>query len=80
MLVYCVCSLEPEEGEEQAAWITATLPDLEAVPISAGEIDGYPEAILRAGVVRSHPAIPLGVSGGKPGTMDGFFVARFRRR
>jgi 16S rRNA (cytosine967-C5)-methyltransferase len=80
MLVYCVCSLEPEEGEEQAAWIAATLPDLEAVPISAGEIDGYPETILRAGVVRSHPAIPLGVSGGKPGTMDGFFVARFRRR
>lgn len=80
MLVYCVCSLESEEGEAQAQWIAANLPELEAVPISASEIDGYPPAILQAGAVRSHPAIPLGISGGKPGTLDGFFVARFRRR
>lgn len=80
MLVYCVCSLEPEEGEEQAQWIASTLPELEPVPISADELKGYPEAIVQAGVVRTHPAIPLGISGGKPGTLDGFFVARFRRR
>lgn len=80
VLVYCVCSLEPEEGEEQARWIATTMPDLEPMPISADELGGYPEALLEAGAVRSHPAIPLGISGGKPGTLDGFFVARFRRR
>ena len=50
------------------------------MPIAPDELGGYPEALLEAGAVRSHPAIPLGISGGKPGTLDGFFVARFRRR
>ena len=49
VLVYCVCSLEPEEGEEQARWISATMPDLEPMPISADELGGYPEALLEAG-------------------------------
>ena len=32
MLIYCVCSLEPEEGEQQAAW--AVEQGLEVVPVT----------------------------------------------
>lgn len=75
-LIYCVCSLEPEEGEEQAVWIATTL-NLEPVPVSIAEIDGYSAAITLAGTVRTHPA--LAVPGSAEGTLDGFFVARFRK-
>jgi len=79
VLVYCVCSLEPEEGEEQMRWITGALPELTLDPVSTDELDGLPESLLRAGAVRTHPGISLGNSGGKADTLDGFFVARFRR-
>jgi 16S rRNA (cytosine967-C5)-methyltransferase len=77
-LVYCVCSLEREEGEDQAAWAAAELPDLELDPIRPDELDGLAEAVTAAGFVRTHPAIT--VPGPAGGTLDGFFVARFRRR
>jgi 16S rRNA (cytosine967-C5)-methyltransferase len=79
-LVYCVCSLEPEEGEAQAAWIAANRPELEPDPVTASELPGLEMALTRDGWVRTHPALSLGDSGGKRGTFDGFFVARFRRR
>lgn len=79
-LIYCVCSLEPEEGESQARWIAEKLPDLEPDPIVAGELPGLENTVTAAGYVRTHPAISLGDSGGKGGTLDGFFIARFRRR
>lgn len=76
-LIYCVCSLEPGEGEEQVAWMAQNLPDLEADPVTATELPDLAPAIS-AGSVRTHPALP--VPGDKPGSLDGFFVARFRRR
>jgi 16S rRNA (cytosine967-C5)-methyltransferase len=79
VLVYCVCSLEPEEGEAQARWIAETVPDLVFDPVMADELPGL-EAALVAGQVRTHPGISLGDSGGKGDTLDGFFIARFRRR
>jgi 16S rRNA (cytosine967-C5)-methyltransferase len=75
-LVYCVCSLEPEEGEAQAAWALGK--GLEAVPISAAELDGWAAPVTKEGFVRTHPA--LTVPGAAGGTLDGFFVARLRRR
>ncbi|AWW73605.1 SAM-dependent methyltransferase [Erythrobacter sp. KY5] len=71
-LVYAVCSLEPEEGEEQAAWINAQL-GLEPVPVTEGEL---PAGLMPTpqGHVRTHPGM-LGEKGG----LDGFFVARWRR-
>ena len=69
-LVYAVCSIEREEGEDQAAWIDAEL-DLEAAPIAARELPAglspTPE-----GWVRTHPGL-LPDQGG----LDGFFVARW---
>jgi len=75
-LVYCVCSLEPEEGEQQAAWAAGE--GLVPWPISPAELDGWAAPVTQAGTVRTHPAQI--VPGEKGGTLDGFFVARFRRR
>jgi 16S rRNA (cytosine967-C5)-methyltransferase len=76
VLVYCVCSLEREEGEMQAEWATGQ--GLEAVPVTAAELDGWAVPVTQAGFVRTHPGQI--VPGDKGGTLDGFFVARFRRR
>lgn len=75
IMVYCVCSLEPEEGEGQAAWARAQgwLPE----PITAAELDGWAAPVTHAGHVRTFPGQL--VAGEKGGTLDGFFVARFRR-
>jgi 16S rRNA (cytosine967-C5)-methyltransferase len=76
VLVYCVCSLEPEEGEEQAIWAAAEL-GLKPDPITSAEIAGFDAALRPDGTVRTHPA--LTVPGEAGGTLDGFFVARFRK-
>jgi 16S rRNA (cytosine967-C5)-methyltransferase len=68
-LVYCVCSLEPEEGEAQAAAFLARRPDFRSLPIQPGEGGAPVGAITDAGALRLTPAME----------MDGFFVARFAR-
>ncbi len=72
MLVYCTCSLQPEEGEKQAAAALVRQPRLTRIPIRPEEIGGL-SAITRDGDLRTHPAM-LGPEGG----IDGFFAARFR--
>ena len=75
-LIYCVCSLEPEEGEQQAEW--AVSQGLELMHILAEELDGWAGPVSKSGSIRTHPG--LTVPGDKGGTLDGFFIARFRRR
>jgi 16S rRNA (cytosine967-C5)-methyltransferase len=71
-LVYCVCSLEPEEGEAQVQAFLARAPEFALDPIAAGE-GGAPEASVRPdGALRILPHH-------RPGGTDGFYVARFRR-
>jgi 16S rRNA (cytosine967-C5)-methyltransferase len=71
-LVYCVCSLEPEEGEAQVAAFLARTPGFEIEPVAPGE-GGSPEASLRPdGTLR---ILPHHV----PGGTDGFYAARLRR-
>jgi 16S rRNA (cytosine967-C5)-methyltransferase len=71
-LVYCVCSLEPEEGEAQAAGLRARHPQFAPEPVAPGE-GGAPDASLTAdGALRILPHH-------RPGGLDGFYVARFRR-
>ncbi|MEL6237397.1 MAG: RsmB/NOP family class I SAM-dependent RNA methyltransferase [Pseudomonadota bacterium] len=71
-LVYAVCSLEREEGEDQAAWINTSLA-LAPMPVTAQELPAgltpTPE-----GWVRTDPGL-LSDKGG----LDGFFVARWRK-
>ena len=69
-LVYAVCSLEVEEGEEQAAWIDAEL-GLTPQPITAEELPAG-LAPTSEGWLRTHPGM-LAEQGG----LDGFFVARW---
>jgi 16S rRNA (cytosine967-C5)-methyltransferase len=77
VLIYCVCSLEPAEGEEQVSWALDSLPGLELYPVTADEMAGLESAVDQRGLVRTHPGM---APGGQAGGMDGFFVARFRRR
>ena len=70
VLVYAVCSLEVEEGEEQAAWINAEL-GLTPKPITAEEVPAG-LAPTSEGWLRTHPGM-LADEGG----LDGFFVARW---
>ncbi|HYF55822.1 MAG TPA: RsmB/NOP family class I SAM-dependent RNA methyltransferase [Salinarimonas sp.] len=78
-LVFCTCSLEPEEGERQAAGLLARRPDLERVAIDANEIGGMADLVTPAGELRTLPPLMPAI-GGARGGMDGFFAARFRRR
>ncbi len=75
VLVYCVCSLEPAEGEEQARWLLGR-DGVENLPVAPEELAGLAGAITQEGFVRTHPGMP--VPGDKGGTLDGFFVARIR--
>ncbi|MEQ1901944.1 MAG: RsmB/NOP family class I SAM-dependent RNA methyltransferase [Devosia sp.] len=78
VLIYCVCSLEPQEGEAQAAWALDRNLGLEIVPIGASELGGWADPVTDKGYVRTHPG--LTVPGEKAGSLDGFFIARFRKR
>ncbi|MEL6877996.1 MAG: RsmB/NOP family class I SAM-dependent RNA methyltransferase [Pseudomonadota bacterium] len=66
VLVYAVCSLEREEGEEQAAKVA-----LEPLAITSDELPAGIEPTPE-GWVRTHPCM-LGDQGG----LDGFFVGRW---
>jgi 16S rRNA (cytosine967-C5)-methyltransferase len=73
-LVYAVCSLQPEEGEQRAAAALARLP-LALDPVGPAALPGLAEAVTPAGTVRTTPALWPELGG-----MDGFFLARFVRR
>ena len=73
-LVYCVCSLEPQEGENQIARLLDDGVPLVRDPIGADELPGLEFAINAKGEVRTLPC-HLGDRGG----MDAFFIARLRR-
>jgi 16S rRNA (cytosine967-C5)-methyltransferase len=75
VLVYCVCSLEPEEGEALARWAGAAL-GLQPAPIAPAELGGWAVPVTPEGYLRTHPG--LAVPGAAGGTLDGFFAARFR--
>ncbi len=75
-LVYCVCSLEPEEGEGVAWAFLASRDDFSLMPIGADEVpECLSMAVTGAGHVRTTPAM-LAASGG----CDGFFAARFHKK
>lgn len=75
VLVYAVCSLEPEEGPDRIAELLRSRNDLVRVPVAAAEIGGLEEAITPDGDLRTLPCY-LESQGG----MDGFYACRLRRQ
>jgi 16S rRNA (cytosine967-C5)-methyltransferase len=73
LLIFAVCSLEPEEGAEQIAQFLARRPDFHRVPITADEVFGLDALISSDGDLRTLPC-HLCPSGG----MDGFYAARLQ--
>jgi 16S rRNA (cytosine967-C5)-methyltransferase len=78
LLVYCVCSLEPEEGVEVVTDFLAGNSGFRRRPISAAEIDGIAEQLTPAGDLRT---LPCGLPDPEPrmAGLDGFFAARLER-
>jgi 16S rRNA (cytosine967-C5)-methyltransferase len=72
-LVYAVCSLQPEEGEQRIAALLAR-GGVERLPIRRAELAGLEGQIDEEGQLRTFPSHHA-ASGG----LDGFFVARLRR-
>ncbi|MCF8482069.1 MAG: methyltransferase domain-containing protein [Rhodospirillum sp.] len=70
-LVYCVCSLQAEEGEPQVAAALARHGDLSRQPIAAGEAGLDADMLTAEGDVRLFP-FHLDDKGG----LDGFYMAR----
>lgn len=77
-LVYCTCSLQPEEGENQADLALIRHPTLARHPIEASEVPGFEMAITGLGDLRILPHLASAPEG-TPAGSDGFFVARFHR-
>jgi 16S rRNA (cytosine967-C5)-methyltransferase len=79
MLVYCVCSLEPEEGEQQIAALLARDPRMTRRPITAPEIFGHAEFLNSDGTLRT---LPQYLPDPDPhwGGLDGFYAARLIRQ
>ncbi|ACA17375.1 Fmu (Sun) domain protein [Methylobacterium sp. 4-46] len=74
-LVYCTCSLEPEEGEGQAEAFLARHPDFARRPVDPAEIGGEAALLGPAGDLRTLPCAWLPAEGGRGG-LDGFFAVR----
>jgi 16S rRNA (cytosine967-C5)-methyltransferase len=70
-IVYCTCSLQPEEGPQRIAAALKRHPNLGRVPIRADELFGLKELVTAEGDLRSLPS-HLGPLGG----IDGFYAAR----
>ena len=79
LLVYCTCSLEPEEGADQIERFLVETPDFERIPVIPDEIGGQPAWITLAGDLRT---LPFHLPNPEPGLagIDGFYAARLRRR
>jgi 16S rRNA (cytosine967-C5)-methyltransferase len=77
-LVYCVCSLEPEEAADQIAALLARNSSVARKPIAAEELFGHAEFITPEGDLRT---LPLHLPDPDPrwGGLDGFYAARLVR-
>jgi 16S rRNA (cytosine967-C5)-methyltransferase len=77
-LVYCVCSLEPEEGEQQIAALLARNATIVRKPIAAPEVFERTEFVTPDGDLRTLPQY-LPDPESQWGGLDGFFAARLTR-
>jgi 16S rRNA (cytosine967-C5)-methyltransferase len=73
-LVYSVCSLQPEEGEEQITALLGERKDISLLPVNPAAIGGLNECLTARGEIRTLPFY-LGETGG----MDGFYAALLQK-
>lgn len=71
LLVYCVCSLESQEGPQRISHLLEREAPVEVIPVTAAEV---PAEMVRDGFLRTLPS-----HWADRGGMDGFFAARLRR-
>ena len=74
-LVYCTCSLEPEEGEQAIAALLAAELGVRRAPIDAGEVSGLAEIVTPQGDLRTLPC-HMPHHDPRLGGLDGFYAAR----
>jgi 16S rRNA (cytosine967-C5)-methyltransferase len=73
-LVYCTCSLEPQEGPQQVAKLIARGAPVTRRPIAAHEVGGLAECLTPDGDLRTLPSHLSEFDG-----IDGFFATRLVR-
>ncbi len=74
-LIYCTCSLEPEENEAIVAELLAREPGVRRAPIAGGEVFGQSEFITADGDLRTLPC-QLPDADSRFAGLDGFYAAR----
>ena len=74
ILIYAVCSLQPEEGEGLIKKVLKAGLPLARVPIGVDEVFGLPVEVSEFGEVRTLPSHLFDQGG-----MDGFYIARLQR-
>ena len=74
MLVYCTCSLEPQEGVQQVERLLARNVHVTRVPVKNEEIGGLAECVTKDGDLRTLPCHLADRDG-----LDGFYAARLVR-
>lgn len=72
-LVFCTCSLQPEEGPDQVTAFLARHANITLSPISGDEVNGMAEIVTPEGYLRTLPH-----QYAEWGGWDGFFAARFQ--
>jgi 16S rRNA (cytosine967-C5)-methyltransferase len=79
VIIYCVCSIEPEEGDQQILSLLRRNPDIMRRPILADEVGGLSELLNENGELRTLPS-HLPAEDGRRAGLDGFFAARLVRK
>lgn len=74
-LVYCTCSLEPEEGEHAVNTLLASEPGMRRAPIDASDVAGLTDILTPDGDLRTLPC-HLPHDDPRLGGLDGFYAAR----
>jgi 16S rRNA (cytosine967-C5)-methyltransferase len=79
LVVFCTCSLEPEEGARQIGALLRANRSLKRRPILAKEFGGQSDWITPEGDLRT---LPFHLPRDEPGLsgMDGFYAARLVRK
>jgi 16S rRNA (cytosine967-C5)-methyltransferase len=77
-LVYCTCSLEPEEGTDIVADLLARGQSVRRVPITVAEVFGETELINQDGDLRTLPC-HFTTADSRFAGVDGFYAARLEK-